>query len=238
MNFDELFHYIIHFTPFSHIFKSQFQILLGKQNGWILFCYLMGLDPLDVAGEITVEMELINVFVFSLCSWLFVFCDSLLLLLFLQCCFGYRWLNRHETVLTPDAGDTGRGIGVTVTLAEIETKPQRKSERDKCVKTVLQRFHVSKCLRVFGNHISQDVLHTCSHFLHWGQSWYKNTNLWEHIHNWRKMLFHLVYALPSTPGFTQCLRSSVCGVSINAEAAPSRPSALALRAFVSLLPFL
>lgn len=49
---------------------------------------------------------------------------------------------------------------------------------------------------------------------------------------------NLVYALPSTPGFTHCFKSSVCGVSISAEAATSRPSALALRAFVSLLPFL
>lgn len=56
-----------------------------------LFHYLMGLDPLDVAGKIKVELELINVFVFSLCSCFFVvFVDALLLGLFLQCCFGYR----------------------------------------------------------------------------------------------------------------------------------------------------
>lgn len=47
-----------------------------------------------------------------------------------------------------------------------------------------------------------------------------------------------VYVLPSVPGFTHDLKSRVCGESISAEAATSRPSALALRAFVSLLPFL
>jgi len=47
-----------------------------------------------------------------------------------------------------------------------------------------------------------------------------------------------IYLLPSVPGFTHALKFRVCGVFINAEAAPSRPSALALRAFDSLLPFL
>lgn len=31
-----------------------------------LFCYLMGLDALDVAGEVKVEVELVNVLVFVL----------------------------------------------------------------------------------------------------------------------------------------------------------------------------
>lgn len=31
---------------------------------------------------------------------------------------------------------------------------------------VLQRFHIGERLGVFGNHICQDVLHTCSYFLH------------------------------------------------------------------------
>ncbi len=52
------------------------------------------------------------------------------------------------------------------------------------------------------------------------------------------ILLKTVYVLPSVPGFTQALKSRVSGVSIRAEAAASRPSALALRAFVSLLPFL
>lgn len=56
-----------------------------------LFHYLMGLDPVDVAGKIKVELELIDVFVFSWCScFCVVFADAHLLGLFLQCCFGYR----------------------------------------------------------------------------------------------------------------------------------------------------
>lgn len=51
----------------------------------------MGLDALDVAGEITVETELVYVFGFSLCSGNFaVFGDALLLHLLLQGCLRYR----------------------------------------------------------------------------------------------------------------------------------------------------
>lgn len=136
-------------------------------------CYLVGLDPLDIAGEITVELELINVFVFSLCCSIFVaFGGTLPLHLFLQCCFGYRWLNGHRTILTPDTRRTGRRISVSIILAD--SKPQSKSKHDYCVTRSLQCFHVGKRLRVFGNHIGQDVLHTCSYLLHWGQAWQKN----------------------------------------------------------------
>lgn len=78
-----------------------------------LFRYLMGLDPLDVAVKIKVELELINVFVFSLCScFCLVFSDALLLGHFLQCCFGYRRLNHHSTVLTPDRRENRKEVTV------------------------------------------------------------------------------------------------------------------------------
>lgn len=51
----------------------------------------MGLDALDAAGEIRVEMELVYVFGFSLCFTIFsVFGDALLLHLLLQGRLGYR----------------------------------------------------------------------------------------------------------------------------------------------------
>ena len=44
----------------------------------------MGLDALDVAGEVKVEVKLVNVFVFVLlCPWLFLALDRLVLLFFL-----------------------------------------------------------------------------------------------------------------------------------------------------------
>lgn len=36
-----------------------------------------------------------------------------------------------------------------------------------------QCFNVGECLRVFGDHISQDMLHTCCHFFHRWQTWHK-----------------------------------------------------------------
>lgn len=57
-------------------------------------------------------------------------------------------------------------------------------DHDKCVTTFLQWFYVSKCLRVFGNPISQDVLHTCSYFLQWGKTCHKKTKpvrIWSHL---------------------------------------------------------
>lgn len=91
-------------------------------------CYLMGLDPLDVAAEITIKMELIDVFVFSLCSCVFVvFGEAHLVLPLLQCRFGHRRLNRHQTAFTPETRGTERRIRVCVTQTEIKTKTQSKN---------------------------------------------------------------------------------------------------------------
>lgn len=71
--------------------------------GHKLFCYLMGLDALDVAGEVKVEVELVNVLVFVLLvPCFFVALDGLLCLFFLKCRLGDRGLDGHEAVLTPD----------------------------------------------------------------------------------------------------------------------------------------
>lgn len=50
-----------------------------------LFCYLMGLDALDVAGEIEVELEFMNALVLVLLPpcFLVTFSDRLFFLLFL-----------------------------------------------------------------------------------------------------------------------------------------------------------
>ncbi len=63
----------------------------------------MGLDALDVAGEVKVEVELVNVLVFVLRGpWFFVALDRLLLLFFLKCRLGHGGLDGHKAVLTPD----------------------------------------------------------------------------------------------------------------------------------------
>lgn len=50
----------------------------------MLPCYLMGLDALDVTGEVKVEVELVDVLVFVFRGpWFFVTLDRLLLLSFL-----------------------------------------------------------------------------------------------------------------------------------------------------------
>lgn len=124
----------------------------------------MGLDPLDVAGKIKVELELIDVFVFvfGLCScFCVVFADALLL-----SCFGYRWVNGHNTALTPENKKRG--------YCHISRDENPVNQNMTSVWKVLQCFHASKGLRVFGDHISQDVLHTCSYFLHWGQTWHES----------------------------------------------------------------
>lgn len=66
-------------------------------QGW----YLMGLDALDVAGEVKVELELVNVLNFVLLgACFFVALDRLLWLLFLKCRLGDRGLDGHMTALT------------------------------------------------------------------------------------------------------------------------------------------
>lgn len=50
----------------------------------LMSCYLMRLDAVDVAGEVNVDVELVNVLVLVLLgSWFFVALGRLLLLFFL-----------------------------------------------------------------------------------------------------------------------------------------------------------
>ena len=52
-----------HFFKFSLQQKGRTQRMNFRQK---LFCYLMGLDGLDVAGEVKVEVKLVNILVFVL----------------------------------------------------------------------------------------------------------------------------------------------------------------------------
>ncbi len=68
----------------------------------------MSLDALDVAGEVKVKVELVNVLVFVLLASRFsVALDRLLLLFFLQCCLSHRGLDGHEALLTPQEKESG-----------------------------------------------------------------------------------------------------------------------------------
>jgi len=63
----------------------------------------MGLDAVDVGGEVDVEVELVNVLGFVLLrSWFLESVDRFLLFFF-QCRLGHRRLYGHIPSLTPDA---------------------------------------------------------------------------------------------------------------------------------------
>lgn len=69
----------------------------------VLADYLVGLDALDIAGEVKVEVELVNIFGFVLMApWSRVALLQLLLLIFLQGRFRHRGLDSHIAVLTPE----------------------------------------------------------------------------------------------------------------------------------------
>lgn len=85
----------------------------------------MGLDALDVAVKVKVELELVHVLVFVLVGpWFFLALDRLLLLFFLECRLGHRGLDAHISVLTPDTGrekhrgkETGGGHCIVINVS-------------------------------------------------------------------------------------------------------------------------
>lgn len=232
-----VFYYIISPSVYLSAVKAPVSSFRIKSKQMDLFHYLMGLDPLDVAGKIQVELELINIFVFSLCSCFFVvFADALLLGLFLQCCFGYRWVNRHNTLLTPGKRENRRELSHEQRLKSTPRVNQNTPRVWKQSYSVFTWVSVSGSLAIISARMCSTPVDTSST----EDRPDSRAQSCKIVITPQRILnsHNLVYTLPSTPCFTHCPKSSVCGVSISAVAATSRPSALALRAFVSLLPFL
>lgn len=136
---------------------------VGVDRVW----YLMGLDALDVAGEVKVELELVNVLHFVLLgAWFFVALDRLLRLLFLKCRLGDGGLDGHMTALTSDKAKEEQEEG-SILLSGPQKIQSNLTEHQKCctwASTFVQCFDVGECHGVFGDHIGQNMCHTCSDF--------------------------------------------------------------------------
>lgn len=116
----------------------------------------MRLDAQDVAGEIKVQVELVNVLVFIL--------RALLRLFFLQRRLGDMGLDRHQASLAPVQSEKHtRYYNVITALLQGHESLARVDAFSQC-------FHIGERLGVFGDHIGQDVLHTRRNFLHSGQT--------------------------------------------------------------------
>lgn len=127
----------------------------------------MGLDALDVAGEVKVELELVDVLGFVLrAACFFVALDGLLRLLFLKCRLGHGGLDGHMTALTSDKAKEEQEGG-SIWLPGLQRVKSNLTERQKgCVwaSAFVQCLHVGECRGVFGDHIGQNMRHTCGDF--------------------------------------------------------------------------